>query len=131
LVFTLGLVALGFASGAASLVVQRVQTQRQAEINAHELTAGDPQRGKAAFVRHGCGGCHAIRNVQPAAGQVGPPLDGVASRAFLAGTLSNDPQHMIAWVRHPQALQPGVGMPETGLSETEARDVAAYLYTLR
>jgi len=129
--FAFVLVVLGFAAGATSLGVQRWQTQRRAETAAHELTGGDVQRGKAAFLRHGCGACHAIRNLQPAQGGVGPPLNGVATRAFLAGRLANDPQQLTAWVRHPQALQPGVGMPDTGLSEAEARDVAAYLYTLR
>jgi len=131
LLFALGLVGLGFAGGATSLTVQRWQTQRRAETAARELTGGDPRRGEAAFVRHGCGGCHAIRNTQPAPGQVGPALDRVAVRAFLAGNLPNDPQHLTAWVRHPQALQPGAGMPDMGLTEAEARDVAAYLYTLR
>lgn len=129
--FAFGLVILGFAAGATSLGVQRWQSQQRAVTAAHELTGGDARRGKAAFVRHGCGACHAIRNVQPAQGQVGPALSGVAARAFLAGRLPNDPQQLTAWIRHPQALQPGVGMPDAGLTEAEARDVAAYLYTLR
>jgi len=131
LLFGFGLVGLGFAGGAASLTVQRWQSQQRAETAARELTGGDPRRGKAAFVSHGCGACHAIRNMQPAQGQVAPALDRVAVRAFLAGSLPNDPQHMTAWVRRPQALQPGAGMPDMGLTEAEARDVAAYLYTLR
>lgn len=131
LLFAGGMVAIGFAGGATSLTVQRFQTQQRAETFAHELTGGDPRRGKAAFVNHACGACHAIRNVQPAEGQTAPALDGVAARAFIAGNLPNDPQHMTAWVHHPQALQPGAGMPEMGLTEAEARDVAAYLYTLR
>ena len=129
--FTLALLALGFVGAGVSLGVQRWQTQRAAEDAARELTGGDPQRGKAAFRRHGCGACHAIRGVDGADGRVGPGLDKVAVRAFLAGDQPNDPQHMIAWVQHPQAQRPGVGMPEMGLSDAEARDVAAYLYTLR
>jgi cytochrome c1 len=69
--------------------------------------------------------------VDGADGQVGPALDKVARRAFLAGDQPNDPTHMIAWVQHPQAMRPGVGMPELGLGDQEARDLAAYLYTLR
>ena len=98
---------------------------------ARELTGGDAERGKAAFVRRGCGACHAIRNVQPADGQAGPPLDRVAVRVVLAGTLPNDAGHMIAWIRRPQALHPGSAMPDMGLGEAEARDIAAYLYTLK
>jgi cytochrome c len=113
------------------LAVQRWQTQQRAAVAAHELTGGDPERGKAAFSAHGCGACHAIRNVVTAEGRVGPALDGIATRAFLAGDQPNAPDRMIAWVQHPQALQPGVGMPDTGLSDAQAHDVAAYLYTLR
>lgn len=131
LLFALGMAAIGFAGGATSLAVQRWQSAQRAQTSAHELTGGDPRRGEAVFVDHACGACHAIRAMQPAQGQVGPPLDGVAARAFLAGSLPNDPQHMTAWVRHPQALRPGSGMPEMGLTEAQARDVAAYLYTLR
>jgi cytochrome c2 len=131
LVLAAGLLALGFAGGATSLAVQRWQTHNAAETAAHELTGGNAQLGEAAFARHGCGACHAIRAVDRAEGQVGPALDSVAVRGFLAGRQPNDPQHMIAWVQHPQLLEPGVGMPEMGLTYAEARDVAAYLYTLR
>jgi cytochrome c2 len=114
-----------------SLGVQRWQTQTTAARAAHALTGGDATLGKAAFARRRCGACHAIRATAGADGRVGPPLDKVAVRAFLAGGQPNDPQRMMAWVQHPQLVEPGVGMPEMGLSDGEARDVAAYLYTLR
>ena len=125
------LLALGFGGAATSLSVQRWQTKRAAETDARELTDGDVQRGKDAFARHGCGACHAIKAHDGADGQVGPPLDGIAVRAFLAGDQPNDPARMMAWIQHPQARRPGVGMPEMGLTDAEARDLAAYLYTLR
>jgi cytochrome c2 len=131
LVFTLGLLAAGFAGGVGSLTTQWFQGKANARSAAHELTGGDPARGEDVFHQHACGACHAIRDVDQANGRTGPALDGVASRAFLAGGLPNDPPHMIAWVRRPQALQPGAGMPDMGLTEVQARDVAAYLYTLR
>jgi cytochrome c2 len=131
LVFVGGLLALGFAAAAASLAVQRLETQRTAQVAARELTGGDPVRGKATFTAYGCGACHSIRGVAQADGKVGPPLDGIAARGFVAGREPNAPERMIAWVRHPQDLQPGSGMPDVGLSQAQARDVAAYLYTLR
>jgi cytochrome c len=129
LVLILGLLALGGVGGAASLGVQRWETQRIAEQAAHELTGGDAARGRSAFKRYRCGACHSIRASESADGQVGPALDQVATRAFLAGEQPNDPTHMIAWIQHPQALRPGSGMPDVGLSDQEARDIAAYLYT--
>jgi cytochrome c2 len=131
LVLTFGLLAAGGLAGAGSLGVQRWQTQQQAEQAARQLTGGDPEHGKSAFKRFRCGGCHAIRQVDGADGQVGPALDKIAGRAFLAGDQPNDPAHMVAWLQHPQALRPGTGMPELGLADQDARDVAAYLYTLR
>jgi cytochrome c2 len=35
---------------------------------------------------------------------------------------------MVRWLMHPQALIPGTGMPELGMTERDARDIAAYLY---
>ena len=37
---------------------------------------------------------------------------------------------MIAWLRYPQAIVPGNAMPDMGLDEEQARDIAGYLYTL-
>jgi cytochrome c len=131
LVLTFGLLALGGLCGAVSLGVQRWQTQRTAEQTAHELTGGDARQGKSTFKRYRCGACHAIRASEGADGQVGPALNTVTARAFLAGEQPNDPAHMIAWIQHPQALRPGSGMPDLGLSDQEARDIAAYLYSLK
>jgi cytochrome c1 len=38
---------------------------------------------------------------------------------------------MIRWIRHPQGIVPGNVMPNLGVPEQEARDMAAYLNTLR
>jgi cytochrome c len=35
---------------------------------------------------------------------------------------------MVRWIRHPQQLVPGSGMPDQGVTGREARDLAAYLY---
>ena len=43
----------------------------------------------------------------------------------------NDPHHLVRWVMTPQEMKPGTAMPDLGLSEQQARDVAAYLYTLQ
>ena len=131
LVLAAVLLGLGFTGAATSLSVQRWQTKSRAAAAAHELTGGDAKLGKATFRDRGCGGCHSIKAVDGADGNVGPALDGVAARSFIAGDLPNDPQHLIPWIQHPQANRPGVGMPETGLTDAEARDVTAYLYTLK
>ena len=64
-------------------------------------------------------------------GVVGPPLDGMASRAFIAGQLPNTPDVLVAFLQNPPALVPATGMPDVRLSLDQARHVAAYLYTLK
>jgi cytochrome c len=101
------------------------------EHEAAQLTGGDPSHGRAAIRRYGCGSCHVIPGVRGADGMVGPPLDGVASRTYLAGVLQNTPDNMIRWIRDPQAIDSLTVMPNTGVTQVDARDIAGYLYTLR
>ena len=43
----------------------------------------------------------------------------------------NEPDSMIAWIRDPRDLRSPTAMPTLGVAEQEARDIAAYLYTLK
>ncbi len=95
------------------------------------MTGGTPARGKAVIRRYGCAACHSIPGIAGANGQVGPPLDGIASRTHLAGQRPNTPDNLIRWIRDPQSIQPGTAMPELGVTEQDGKDIAAYLYTLR
>jgi cytochrome c2 len=92
---------------------------------------GDPKKGKAAIERYGCGSCHEIAGVTGAVGKVGPPLTGVASRVYIAGVMRNNTVNIVRWIQNPQAFVPNVVMPNLGVSQDDARDIAAYLGTLR
>jgi cytochrome c2 len=96
-----------------------------------DAAIGDVAAGKAAIARVGCGSCHVIPGIAGAVGMVGPPLDHIGSRQFLAGMLHNTPESMVAWLRFPQHVVPGNAMPDMGLSAAEARNIAAYLETLK
>ena len=61
----------------------------------------------------------------------GPPLAGFASRLYIAGILPNTPQNLLRWIRDPQKIEPLTAMPKMEVSENDARDMAAYLYTLQ
>jgi cytochrome c2 len=98
---------------------------------AKEVPGGDATRGRMAIKTYGCGACHAISGIPGARGQVGPPLDGFAGRASTAGKLANTPDNLVGWIRSPQSLEPGGIMPDMGVTEADARDIAAYLYRLR
>ncbi len=133
--YNLRFVALLFAAGLAatpiSLVVLHRQTVSATRTTAERLTGGDVDRGKVAIARYGCGSCHSIEGITGAQGDVGPSLDGFAQRVEIAGKLSNQPDNLIRWIRQPQQVSPGNGMPDLGVSERDGRDTAAYLYTLR
>ena len=97
-----------------------------------DLPGGDPERGRQLIrATYGCGACHVIPGVAGAYGKVGPPLDFWAERVYIAGNLPNQPPYLVRWLRDPQAVEPGTAMPNLGVTEIDARDIAAYLYTLR
>lgn len=95
------------------------------------MTGGEPARGASAILHYGCGYCHTIPGIRDADGLVGPPLGGIARRVYVAGVLQNNPQNLIRWIRNPQAVDPLTAMPNLGVTEIDARHIAAYLYTLR
>jgi cytochrome c2 len=116
------------ALAAAGLLAAGCNSQGP-QIAAHAI--GDPQRGAALIQVNGCGSCHDIPHVSGANGRVGPPLTYIGQQTLIAGLLPNTPANMITWLKAPQSVVPGNGMPNMELSDHDARDIAAYLYTLR
>jgi cytochrome c len=116
-----------------ALVVGVVADKVEAEQRwaaAVALTAGDPAAAPAAIRRYGCAGCHVIPGVAAGRGLVGPPLQGLKERVYIAGVLPNSASNLVRWIVDPPAIDPQTAMPVSGISEAEARDVAAYLYAL-
>jgi cytochrome c len=111
----------------AATACQQVELERKAAA----MTGGSPQRGKAAISRYGCASCHTIPGVEGATALVGPNLDQVASRMYVAGVLPNTPDNMIRWVQHPRDVDPLTAMPNLGVTDQDARDIVGYLYTLK
>lgn len=98
---------------------------------AEQVTGGDVARGKVAIRQYGCQTCHVIPGVTGADALVGPPLNGIGSRHYLGGVVSNSPDGMIAWLQNPREFEPLTAMPVLGVTDQDARDIAAYLFTLR
>jgi cytochrome c2 len=92
------------------------------------MTGGDASHAPEIMRRYGCTGCHTIPGIAGADGQVGTPLAGLRSRVYIAGVATNSPNNLVRWIVAPQAFSPRTAMPATGITESEARDVAAYLY---
>ena len=92
----------------------------------------DPDReaGRLLLRQYGCGTCHHIPGVAAARGNIGPPLDRLAKRVYLSGTLPNTPENLAAWIRHPQKHDPRTAMPDMQVTEEHARRMVAYLYSL-
>lgn len=99
--------------------------------DAAPLRAGQVERGKLALGQYACQACHTIPGITSSSPNVGPPLAGLASRSHIAGKLANTPENLVLWVRDPKAVKPQTAMPDMGVSELDARDMAAYLATLR
>jgi sulfur-oxidizing protein SoxX len=95
-----------------------------------QLAGADSERGRRTAERFACGACHLIPGIEWPKGRVGGPLAGFADRPLIAGRYPNQPDTLVQWLRDAPSLSPETGMPPTGLSASEARDVAAYLYTL-
>ena len=93
--------------------------------------APDAARGRRAIQQYACVTCHEIPGVVGANAPVGPPLAGMATRAFIAGVLPSTPENLVRWLRSPHEVSPRNAMPDLGVSDTDARDIAAYLLTLR
>lgn len=91
---------------------------------------GDVQAGRRAAQQYLCATCHVMPGIVGADRHVGPPLSAIGTRKYIAGVVVNNPQNMVRWLMNPQQLDPLSAMPNLGLKEKEARDIAAYLYTL-
>ena len=92
------------------------------------LTGGDAWRAPPLLRRYGCAGCHDIPGIPGADGLVGPPLGNLRQRVLIGGTLPNTADNLVKWIVAPTTIHPASAMPNTGISEAEARDIAAYLY---
>ena len=123
LVGALGLLALGGA-----ILVEQLREEQDRRTRAELITGGNVERGRERFSAYGCGGCHSVTGVPQARGLVGPTLDGIGSRAILAGRLENRPENLMRWIGDPQGVSPGTAMPNLGVTPQDRRDIAAFLY---
>jgi cytochrome c2 len=120
-------IGLGLVAGSLVWTIDR----RRAIETAEAVTGGNVERGEAALFAYGCIGCHSIPGVRLARGKVGPKLDDLRERIYIAGVLANTPDNLALWIQHPQWVDPKTAMPETGIGPQDARDVAAFLYSRR
>lgn len=97
---------------------------------ARTITDADPESGRLMMEYYACGSCHTIPGIRNADGVVGPPLMFFSRRSLFAGSIPNNADNLVHFLLDPQAMRPDTAMPDVGATEPEARDMAAYLYTL-
>jgi cytochrome c2 len=93
------------------------------------LSGGNPRLGQQLIARYGCAACHQIKGVANADSRVGPSLKEIRDSSYVGGVLPNSADNLIKWIMHPRAVSPNTAMPELGVTQREARDMAAYLYS--
>jgi cytochrome c len=86
------------------------------------------EEGRRLIASYGCGSCHSVPGVPGADAMAAPPLDCFHERSYIAGKLTNTHDNLVLWIRNPQQIDPGNAMPDLGVTEDEAEDIAAYLY---
>jgi cytochrome c len=97
----------------------------------HPQASGDATRGRMLLQQYGCSACHTIPGVRGANAAIGPSLDRIGRRVYVAGVLPNSPSELARWIRAPDVVKPGTGMPNANVTERDATDMVAYLYQLR
>lgn len=60
---------------------------------------------------------------------VGPPLTRFASRSYIAGNMQNTGANLTKFIQDPREVHNDTAMPEMNVTESDARDIAAYLYS--
>ena len=98
---------------------------------AAEMTGGDSDLGKLAIQNYGCGACHTIPGIPGAYANVGPPLTQIGGRSYIAGVVKNTPENLMKWIQNPPGIDAKTAMPHLRVSEKDAQDITAYLYTLK
>lgn len=94
----------------------------------HDFDAASVDRGRAVVIAAGCAACHAFPDVAWPTGRAGPDLTRFDGRGPISGVLPNTPANLAAFVRNAPTAKPGSTMPAMPITQSEARDVAAYLY---
>jgi len=115
-----GDVALDLAVGGA------VRGAAEGALKARER-AGDAGRGRLALTQWACQACHRIPGVTGPDTHVGPPLRDLRQRRFIAGSLPMGEDTLVRWIMQTHAIDPATAMPQLGVPERDARDMAAYL----
>ena len=88
----------------------------------------EDERGEIVLRQYACHACHQIEGVVGPDSSVGPALVDWPTRRYIAGTLPNTPDNLVRWIIDPAAVSPGTLMPDLGVSDAHAREMADFLF---
>jgi cytochrome c oxidase subunit 2 len=104
---------------------------QSAHRRAPRPTGPTARQGQAVLEEQACAGCHTVVGTT-ANGTVGPALTDLGERHTIgAGALLNAPGHLAEWLRDTQHVKPGALMPTLDLTDTQIRQLVAYLEDLK
>ena len=106
------------------------KAEKPATESAPPPPIGNATAAKAHMEKYSCQACHVIPGMGPG-GALGPDLTGFGSRPTLNARVPKNPQAVAAYLLNPTAIDAQTSMPAVGLSEEEAKDIAAFLETLK
>jgi len=108
-------------------VAQNSAAGNQTSPGMERQIATSVERGKLAIAQYACQSCHQIPGTIGGRVRVGPALDDYETHQYIAGHLPNTPANLARWLRATHEIKPDSAMPELGVSEQDATDIAAYL----
>lgn len=114
---------------AITAFLMKVSAENNFEARRGISAGGDAARGETVLRSVGCTGCHVVgedtrlRQARGLSFDVAPELSRAGSKL--------DPDWIFEWIKNPRKYRPATPMPNLRLSDQEARDIVAYLTTLK
>jgi cytochrome c len=97
-----------------------------------QTPTANPQRGATLAAQYGCNVCHTVPGVDGPQGTLGPSLAKIGSQGTIAaGAVPVSADVLSRYIRNPQSVNQESAMPPVDMPEPDARDLAAYLLTLK
>lgn len=117
----------------ATIIAILASCGRSEKIPVASAPAGpsSPARGKQLLTQYGCISCHRIPTVEGAKGKIGPALDHIGSHPMLSNKFPNDLATLTRWLQNPQSMDPDSSMPDLDVTPADARDISAFLLSLK
>jgi cytochrome c2 len=115
-----------------ALACARSEAPAPAPAPAAPPPIGDAAKGRQLAAQYGCNVCHVVPGVAGTQGSLAPSLAGVGARAKISNdVVANTPENLAKYIENPPALNPDTTMPAMGITTPEAKDIAAFLLTLK